>query len=66
MLRAATAMEEPSLLDAASSGDLELVRRLLGAGAAVDSARDDGSTPLLLAEERGHKEVAKLLRNFRG
>ena len=37
------------LLTAAESGDVDSVRRLLDAGAAVDATREDGGAPILLA-----------------
>ncbi|KAG2487525.1 hypothetical protein HYH03_013806 [Edaphochlamys debaryana] len=47
-------------ITARQEGDLETVRRLL-ANPGVDSARDDGTTPLILAAERGHTRVVRLL-----
>ncbi len=50
------------LCEAATQGDLELVRTLLSEGADIEATTDPaGSTPLLLACAAGHLEVVKLL-----
>ena len=49
---------------ASQEGHLECVRLLLEAGAAVSQAKDNGSTPLLIACLKGHLEVAKLLSSY--
>ena len=46
---------------AASLGDVERVRRLLEAGARVDSVKDDGNTALHCAAIMGHNNVVELL-----
>ena len=46
---------------AAYLGRLEMVTRLLNAGAVVDSLNSTTQTPLVLACERNHSEVAKVL-----
>ena len=38
-----------------------VVKRLLEAGATVDQAREDGKTPLMMAVEKGHKAVVRVL-----
>ena len=46
---------------AASLGDVERVRRLLEAGARVDTVKDDGNTALHCAAIMGHNKVVELL-----
>ena len=53
--------KQDELLIAFKAGQLERVKALLDAGAAVDRARDDGATPLLMASQNGHLEVVKAL-----
>ena len=43
-------------------GRAEVVQALLAAKADVNLAQCDGKTPLMLALENGHQEVAELLR----
>lgn len=50
-----------ALHDATRHGDLAEVRRLIGAGAEVNSRDFRGQTPLLLAVGYRHLEVAKVL-----
>ena len=45
---------------AAANGDARKVEELLSQGARVD-AKNQGFTPLLVAAQRGHTEVCKLL-----
>ena len=47
--------------DASDADGVALVRDLLDRGARVDDADDRGRTALMIAAERGHAEVAKLL-----
>jgi len=49
------------LLRAAGSGDLVEVRRLLAAGAPIEAHDGQGRTPLLLAVDANHVEIAKAL-----
>ncbi|MBI4966055.1 MAG: ankyrin repeat domain-containing protein [Desulfomonile tiedjei] len=49
------------LLNAARRGNLNEVRQILEAGGDVDSASMDNVTPLMMAAERGHKDVVRLL-----
>jgi ankyrin repeat protein len=52
------------LLDAASAGDNELVKKLLATGIDVNTAVEDGPTALQLAAENGHNAVVQtLLKN---
>ncbi|MGE3174826.1 MAG: ankyrin repeat domain-containing protein [Planctomycetota bacterium] len=55
-----------ALHDAARRGHLEVVRRLLDAGAAPSVADRQGATPLALAVAAGHDAVAALLRRRGG
>lgn len=48
---------------ASSLGRAEVVQTLLGAGADVNLEQCDGKTPLMLALENNHLEVAELLRS---
>jgi ankyrin repeat protein len=50
-----------SLLQASERGDLDRVRRILGAGVSVDTRDRAGRTPLLLATIRSHNDVARAL-----
>ena len=52
------------LLMASQEGQLECVRLLLEAGAAIDQADEQGATPLFAACHQGHLEVAKLLSSY--
>ncbi|NIN67511.1 MAG: ankyrin repeat domain-containing protein, partial [Anaerolineae bacterium] len=47
---------------AAFGGNVELARLLLERGADVAAMTDDGRTPLDIAIERGHAELADVLR----
>jgi len=53
---------ETALQLAALYNQIETVRYLLEQGARADVADLDGYTPLIVAEKRGHQEVAELLR----
>ncbi|MEE3100067.1 MAG: ankyrin repeat domain-containing protein, partial [Pseudomonadota bacterium] len=46
---------------ASRGGHLEVVQALLGAGAAVDLANNNGATPLYVASSGGHVEVVQAL-----
>src|SRR5439155_8933325 len=48
------------LLAAARQGDLAAAKRLLDAGAAVNSRNRLGDTPLLIALKNGYKDMARL------
>ncbi|EOD33603.1 hypothetical protein EMIHUDRAFT_363890, partial [Emiliania huxleyi CCMP1516] len=52
------------LFIASQEGQLECVRLLLEAGAAIDQADEQGATPLFAACQDGHLEVAKLLSSY--
>ncbi|TLS29934.1 hypothetical protein PpBr36_03524 [Pyricularia pennisetigena] len=60
-LNQADAHRQTALHAAAAHNHLDVVRRLVAAGAAVRSLRDDGATPLLLAVRAGHEAVARHL-----
>lgn len=47
----------PSLVEAASAGDLSSVRTLLEGGADINGSNQGGQTPLILAAVMGHTEV---------
>ncbi|HEV8595421.1 MAG TPA: ankyrin repeat domain-containing protein [Thermoplasmata archaeon] len=47
---------------AAANGNVEIVRTLLDAGADPNVPTKDGKTPLAWAVEKGHHEVAEMLR----
>ena len=53
-------MEAILIVHAAAAGNASKVEMLLSEGARVD-ARDRGFTPLLVAAQRGHTKVCKVL-----
>jgi uncharacterized protein len=53
------------LHDAAANGNVALVELLLKHGARADAKADDGKTAGDMAAERGQKELAEKLRNWR-
>jgi uncharacterized protein len=55
------ALAQSDVADAAMQGDIETVRRLLQAGAEVNSSQSDGATALHWAAYHGNAELAKLL-----
>ncbi|HLH42413.1 MAG TPA: ankyrin repeat domain-containing protein [Bryobacteraceae bacterium] len=58
----ATAAAEPTLLDAAQSGDHAAAMRLAGAkGADVNAAGPDGATPIMYAAANGDLELVRAL-----
>ncbi|XP_078576145.1 uncharacterized protein LOC144861899 [Branchiostoma floridae x Branchiostoma japonicum] len=52
-----------SLFEAARDGRVIVVQQLLKAGAEVDKADEDGTTPLSIAAQNGHLEVVQQLLN---
>ena len=55
-----------ALMYSAALGELDVVRRLLDAGASVNRQDNErGATPLIYAAEKGHTEIVKLLLNSR-
>ena len=46
-----------SILEAARKGNIKAVKQHLAAGTDVDAKSDNGSTPLLNAAFKGHKEI---------
>jgi ankyrin repeat protein len=54
------------LHSAAANGDAELVRFLLDAGADPDARQDEGKSAADVAAEKGHAEIAGLLRDATG
>jgi ankyrin repeat protein len=61
-VRAAAAGWTPLHL-AAGNGSVDLAEVLLAAGADLETRAPDGRTPLAIAVERRHRDVADLLRN---
>ncbi|MBM3486289.1 MAG: ankyrin repeat domain-containing protein [Alphaproteobacteria bacterium] len=56
-----TALIEAIVLGDGGPRHTEVVRLLVGAGAAVNLADGDGLTPLALAERRGHADMVRIL-----
>jgi ankyrin repeat protein len=54
------------LLSAAADGDPTIVVMLVAAGADVNAHTTDGKTPVSMALERGHPQIAELLRKHGG
>jgi len=52
---------EDSIYVAARVGNIEAVKQHLAAGADVNAKNRGGVTPLLMAADKGHKEIAELL-----
>lgn len=52
---------DPALCDAAASGDIARVRRLLAGGASHDSIDEDGTTALMAAAFAGETGIVRLL-----
>jgi cytohesin len=52
---------DKSIHDAAFDGNIEAIKQHLAAGTNVNAKDDNGRTPLLLAVEESHKEIAELL-----
>ena len=50
-----------SIYDAATEGNIEVVKQHLANGADVNASNMHGETPLHVAALRGHKEVVQLL-----
>ena len=50
-----------TLHDAAESGDVAAVRRLVASGADLEEPGEEGATPLHVAALHGHVEVLKTL-----
>eukprot|EP00658_Telonema_sp_P-2_P067200 TRINITY_DN56133_c0_g1_i1.p1 TRINITY_DN56133_c0_g1~~TRINITY_DN56133_c0_g1_i1.p1 ORF type:complete len:100 (-),score=24.51 TRINITY_DN56133_c0_g1_i1:141-440(-) len=48
---------------AAQSGDVDMARALLDAGAEIDKTNEAGVTPLYVAEVNGHDDVRTLLQS---
>ncbi len=62
LLAAGAKLDGVPLVAAASSGSLECVRLLVEAGADVDHGNPGFPTPLGAAEDKGHVEIARYLR----
>jgi len=45
-----------------SNNNLDALKSLIAQGADVSAANNDGQTPLSLAQEKNHREVAAFLR----
>ena len=52
---------EISIFDAVQRGNIEAIKQHLASGTNVNLKNDGGSTPLIEASRKGHKEIAKLL-----
>ena len=50
-----------TLLEATQRGQLETVQKMIEEGAAVDTRGNNGYTPLLLASEANHLNIAEFL-----
>lgn len=61
---AALANPEEDLLQAASSGQVSAVQKLLDAGASVNAPDLRGTTPLMAASYGGHSAVVQLLLDY--
>ncbi|MDA7520605.1 ankyrin repeat domain-containing protein [bacterium] len=55
-----------SIHKAAKDGNIEAVKQHLAAGVDVNAKDVDGQTPLDWAVDKGHKEIADLLRKHGG
>ena len=55
-----------ALIYASSRGRVEIVELLLDRGAVPDIRNDQGDTALMIAERRGHNDVARLIRDHIG
>jgi ankyrin repeat protein len=51
-------------MKAAWAGSAHLVKLLLSYGADVNTEDKEGQTALMIAQEKGHVEIAKLLQDF--
>jgi ankyrin repeat protein len=58
--------EQFPLLEAALFGDADVVRILIDAGADVRACAENGWTALKAAEDRGHSDIAAMLRSAGG
>ena len=54
------------LHSAAHNGQKELAKLLIDSGAEINAKMDNGQTPLFMAEEKGFKETAELIKQFGG
>ena len=54
------------IIEAVRKGNIEAVKQHLAAGSDVNAKDKYGKTPLYLAAERGHKEVASLREKVEG
>ncbi len=54
-------MSNPPIIRAANHGKIDLVQTLLGEGADVNAANEDGNTALMMAASSGHIDVARAL-----
>jgi ankyrin repeat protein len=48
---------------AAQNGDADMIDLLLAHGADADIANNEGKTPAMVAEDKGHTQIAALLKN---
>jgi ankyrin repeat protein len=61
MISSQSADRGRAILEAAARGDVEALKRLISAGASLESANAAGETPLLLAVKNNHLPAAALL-----
>jgi ankyrin repeat protein len=52
-------LAKTSLVAAAKHGQLDVVRKLLAAGASVDEAQEHSMTPLYEAAKAGHQDIVQ-------
>jgi len=56
---------DKALLDYAKSGDLELIKYLIGKGANIKAKDEDGFTAKTLASYNGHSAIVEYFENLK-